>query len=33
MKAIEATTALGIGTTTGKDRTETITAAVVTALS
>ncbi|TPI35112.1 tartrate dehydrogenase [Mesorhizobium sp. B3-2-1] len=33
MKAIEATTARGIGTTTGKDRTETIAAAVVTALS
>ncbi|MBZ9668472.1 tartrate dehydrogenase [Mesorhizobium sp. ES1-3] len=33
LKAIEATTARGIGTTPGKDRTETITAAVVTALS
>ncbi|MEI9416423.1 tartrate dehydrogenase [Mesorhizobium sp. Cs1321R2N1] len=33
MKAVEATTARGIGTTPGKDRTEAITAAVVAALT
>lgn len=33
MQAVEATTARGIGTTPGKDRTEAITAAVVAALS
>ncbi|RWC50566.1 MAG: tartrate dehydrogenase [Mesorhizobium sp.] len=33
MKAVEATTARGIGTTPGKDRTEPITAAVVAALT
>jgi tartrate dehydrogenase/decarboxylase/D-malate dehydrogenase len=33
MQAVEATTAHGIGTTPGKDRTEAITAAVVAALS
>ena len=33
MKAVEATTARGIGTTAGKDRTDTITAAVVAALN
>ncbi|MGX5849149.1 tartrate dehydrogenase [Mesorhizobium sp. PL10] len=33
MKAVEATTARGIGTTPGKDRTEAITAAVVAALA
>ncbi|MEI9410659.1 tartrate dehydrogenase [Mesorhizobium salmacidum] len=33
MKAVEATTARGIGTTPGKDRTEAITAAVIAALT
>ncbi|TIV89930.1 MAG: tartrate dehydrogenase, partial [Mesorhizobium sp.] len=33
MKALEATTTRGIGTTAGKDRTEAITAAVVAALT
>ncbi|RUW73593.1 isocitrate/isopropylmalate family dehydrogenase, partial [Mesorhizobium sp. M1E.F.Ca.ET.063.01.1.1] len=33
MKAVEATTARGIGTTAGKDKTDTITAAIVAALS
>ncbi|RVD54957.1 tartrate dehydrogenase [Mesorhizobium sp. M2D.F.Ca.ET.185.01.1.1] len=33
MKALEATTARGIGTTAGKDKTDTITAAIVAALS
>ncbi|MBN9551989.1 MAG: tartrate dehydrogenase, partial [Alphaproteobacteria bacterium] len=33
MKALEATTAQGIGTKPGKDRTEAITAAIVAALT
>ncbi|TIU70712.1 MAG: tartrate dehydrogenase, partial [Mesorhizobium sp.] len=33
IKALEATTARGIGTSAGKDRTDAITAAVVAALS